>query len=111
MFRKEEKKRGKGNWNNSLHDMLQRMTLRLLKIITPIYRIEPRVQKVLRPVPVPHNDAGGHQPLFILRDDKVDAIALQVPKRFDHAVGRDNGFVGEHYVFEAGGLEDMRLEV
>lgn len=105
---KEERKKGS---YNSLHDMLQRMALRLLKIITPVYRIEPRVQKVLRPIPIPHNDTRGHQSLFILRHHEVDPVALQVPKRFDHAVGGHNGFIGEHDVFEARGLEHVRLEV
>ena len=91
--------------------MLQRMTLRLLKIITPINRIEPRVEKVLCPVAIPHDNTRRYQPLFILRDDKVDAVAFEVSERLDYAVRGDDGLVGEHDVLEARGLQHVRLQV
>src|SRR4051812_7803426 len=88
-----------------LHDMFQRMRLRLLKVVTPVNWIEPGVQKVLRPLSIPHNDARRRQSFLILRNDKVYPITLQVAKRLDNAVWRHHGLVDDHELFEAGGGE------
>jgi hypothetical protein len=94
----------------SLHDMLQRMTLRLLKIITPIYRIKPTIQEEFSPLPISHNETTRRQTIFILRDDEVYSVALQVAKGFDDAVGGYDGRVCYHEAFEFRGREQRGVE-
>lgn len=48
--------RGKGKGERKTN---QSVRLRLLEIITPIQRIEPRVQEELRPFPVLEHEAAG----------------------------------------------------
>ena len=55
-----ERVRGKGgNREGGKERTYQSMGLRLLEIITPIQRIEPRVQEELRPLPVLKHEAAG----------------------------------------------------
>jgi hypothetical protein len=95
---------------HSLHDMLQRMTLRFLKIITPVNRIEPTIQEELRPLPVSDNETTRRQSVLILRDDEVYSVALQVAEGFYDAVGRHHGRVCDHEAFEFRGREQRGVE-
>lgn len=89
----------------------QSMRLRLLKIITPIQRIKPRIQEELRPVPVLEHKTPRTQSLSVLRQHQIDSIAVQVSECFDHAVGRDDGIITQHELFEHFGREEVCAEV
>ena len=90
--------------------MLQRMTLRLLKVITPIDRIEPSIQEELGPLSVPHNKATRRQSIFVLCNDEIYSVALEVTESFDDAIGRYDGCVGDHVGFEFGGGEQVGVD-
>lgn len=90
--------------------MLQRMTLSLLKVITPINRIKPSIQEELSPLPIPHHKATRRQPIFILCNDEIYSVAFQVAERFDDAVRRHDGGVGNHVGFEFGGCEQVGVD-
>jgi hypothetical protein len=79
-----------------LHDMLQRMEFGLLEIIAAVDRIEPHVQEVLGPLAIPQYETARCKPVFVLGDNEIDAVALEVRKRLDDAVGRNDGRVGNH---------------
>ncbi len=85
------------------------MALGLLKIILPIQRIKPTIQKEARPIPLPHHETPMAQRLRILRQHQVDLVALHVAEGFDHAVWGYDRFVSEHQGFETGRGEDVGL--
>lgn len=96
---------------NVLNDMLQRVRLGFLEIVAPVDGIEPGVEEVLGPLPIPYDDAGRHQALLVLCDDEVYSVALEISESLDDTVRGHYGLVGDHDVLEAGGLEYVRLEV
>lgn len=107
-----------------LHKVFQRMRLRVLKVVAPIQRVEPRIQQKVRPVSSSHQEAVIAQRVLVLRQDEVDVRGGFVVEGFDYAVRWDDGLVGDHEGFEAvrrnnlllyrdGGLheEGVRVEV
>lgn len=86
------------------------MTLGLLKVIIPIQRIEPAIQKKARPLPLPHDKTPLAQRLGVLRQDQVDLVALQMAEGPDDAVRRHDGLVFEHEAFEPLRGEDMLVQ-
>lgn len=95
---------------NLLHDMLQRMRLRLLEVVASVDRIEPRVQEVLGPLSIPNNEAVLRQSIFVLSNNKIYPISFEVSERFDDTVWWYYRLMDDHEFFELRGREDVRCE-
>lgn len=86
------------------------MCLGLLKIITPINRIKPRLQQKPRPLRIAQHKTRRSQPFFILREHKVDVLPAQVRKSLDNTIRRHDGVVDEHGRLELGGAHHVLLD-
>lgn len=93
-----------------LHDVLERVALGLLEVVAAVQRVEPGVEEELGPVRVADQQAAAGQPVVVLRQHEVHALALQVRERLDHAVRRHDGLVDDHEAFELRGREDFVRE-
>lgn len=98
-----------------LHDVLERVALSFLEIISPVQRVEPRVQEELGPVIALFATAGIAQQkaavceiVAVLGKDQRGLLSGEVGEGVDDAVGGDNGDVFEHKGLET--LEDVRFD-
>ena len=93
-----------------LHHVLQSMPLRLLKVITPVERVIPRIQEELGPLSGSDQQTASRQTLPILRDDKIHPLAFEVGEGLYDAVGRHDGFVGDHERFQLSWVEQLFVQ-
>lgn len=59
------------------------------------------------PVALADDEAAWGEVLIVLCEYEVDLVAFEVAEGVDDAVGRDDGDVFDHQVFEFAGLEDV----
>ena len=81
---------------HALHNVLEGVRLSLLEVVSAVDGVEPDIEEVVGPVAAADEEAGNAEPVAVLRDDEVDARALEVGKCLDDAVGRHDGLVGQH---------------
>src|SRR6266480_5117858 len=84
----------------SLYDMLQRMTLCLLEIVTSIERIVPDVQEEVGPFPASENESVWHEAILVLTYHQIYFFRLQSCECFDDTVRRDDWNVDKHHAFQ-----------
>jgi hypothetical protein len=90
--------------------MLQRMRLRFLEVVATVDGIEPRIQEVLGPLSIAHNEAARCDSILVLRHNHVYAVALEVSKGLDDAVWGDHGLVDNHEFLETRRREEVGLQ-
>lgn len=96
-----------------LHDMLERMTLCLLKVISPVQWVEPRVEEELGPAvlgAVADQEGAVGEVVPVLRQDQTGFGQGQVGEGVDHAIGRNDGDVLAYEASDAGGVENVGVE-
>ena len=93
-----------------LHDVFECVGLCFLEVVASIYRVEPCVEEILGPLAVFDDEAAGCQTLFVLGDDEVYPVALEVGKGFDDGVWGYDGCVCDHEFLEARRSEEVRIE-
>lgn len=86
------------------------MPLRLLEPIQPENRIKPGVEQITCPLPPLDYHRARIQPLFILRQHKLDSLCRYVAVCLDDAVGRDDGYIAAHELCEALGSHDVGFD-
>ena len=85
----------------------QGVPLRLLKIVAPVQRIEPDVEKKLAPLALPQHEALLAQALAVLGEHEINFIPGQAREGVDDAVGRHDGLVAQHQRLEPLGRHDV----
>lgn len=86
------------------------MALRLLKVITPVNRIEPSIEEELRPLSVSDHKTARRQSILVLCNDEIYSVAFKVAKGFDDAVGWYDGRVCDHVGLELGRREQVGVD-
>ena len=96
--------------NHSLYNVLQRMVFGFLEVVASVDRVEPSIQEELCPLSVTDYKTTRCQSVFVLRDDKVYPVALQVAECLDDAFWRNDGGIGEHVGLKLGGRKDRGVK-
>lgn len=88
----------------------QSMSLRLLKVVASVERVQPRLEEKLGPLSVAENNVVVHQARLVLRQNEVNMIPAEVLIRLDDAVWRHNRLARNHERLHRLGLQDQILE-
>lgn len=86
------------------------MVFCLLEVVGPVDRVEPSIQEELCPFSVADYKTTWCQSVLILRNDKINPIALQIAECLDDAFRRNDGGIGEHVRLEFGRREDCSMD-